>query len=51
LFDRRSERAAAAQSALLDEALTKSAMRRNELQAGQAPRIGSSNLVFAVAFE
>ena len=51
LFDRRHERAAAAQSVLLDEALAKSAVRSNELLERQRLRVESSELVFAVAFE
>jgi len=51
LFDRRHERAAAAQSVLLDEALTRSAARSNELRERQRLRIESSDLVFAVAFK
>ena len=51
LFDRRNERAAAAQAILLDEALAKSATRAKELAERRRPRVESSDLVFAVAFE
>ena len=51
LFDRRNERAAAAQSVLLDEALARSAARSNELLERQRLRVESSELVFGVAFK
>ena len=51
LFDRRNERAAAAQSASLDEALAGSAVRRNELLDRGAARVESTDLILAVAFE
>jgi len=50
LFDRRNERAAAAQSVLLDEALTRCAARSNELLERQRLRVESTDLAFAVAF-
>ncbi len=51
LFDRRNDRAAAAQSALLDEALARSAARATELLDRRRPRVECRDLVFAVAFE
>ena len=49
LFDRRNERAAAAQSALLDEALSNSAERVLELSACERIEIESCDLEWAVA--
>ena len=51
LFDRRNQRTAAAQTALLDEALASSAARRQELIDRQGLRIESNELAFAVAFK
>ncbi|MSO29323.1 MAG: DEAD/DEAH box helicase [Acidobacteria bacterium] len=51
LFDRRNERAAAAQSVLLHEALARSAVRARELAERRRPRVESRDLVFAIAFE
>jgi superfamily II DNA/RNA helicase len=49
LFDRRVDRAAAAQAALLAEALSRCDARLGELDALAAPRIDECRLVFAVA--
>jgi hypothetical protein len=51
LFDRRTERAAAAQAALLDEALARSTARLNELLDRRTLHVDSCDLVFAVALE
>jgi len=51
LFDRREERMAAAQSALLDDALSASATRLNELAGWEHLRVESCQLVFGVALE
>lgn len=51
LFDRRDERATAAQSALLEAALSYSAARMAELAGYEELHLESSELVFAVAFE
>ena len=51
LFDRRDERMAAAQSALLEEALSASDARLTELAAAEHPRVDSCQLVFGVAIE
>lgn len=51
LFDRREDRKAAAQSALLDEALSASATRLSELAGCEHPRVESCQLVFGVALE
>ena len=48
LFDRRHERLAAAQVALLDEALSRSALRLEELAASQDVRADAPDLVFGV---
>ena len=49
LFDHRNQRAAAAQSALLDEALSKSTERISELSAAGRIEIESCDLVWAIA--
>jgi hypothetical protein len=51
LFDRRAERASAAQSALLEEALAQSHDRQAQLLARLTPRAEGCDLVFAVTFE
>jgi hypothetical protein len=51
LFDRRNERLAASQAALLDEALSRSAFRLRELAAGQHVRADACDLAFAVVVE
>jgi hypothetical protein len=51
LFDRRAERAAAAQAALLEEALARSAARSRWLDALRRPRVDERTLVFAVALQ
>ncbi len=51
LFDRRNERLAAAQAALLDEALSRSALRLDELAANQDVRADACDLAFAVVVE
>lgn len=51
LFDRRSERAASAQDALLDAALSQSAARLNTLRASGNARWESCDLALAIAFE
>jgi hypothetical protein len=51
LFDRRNERLAAAQAALLDEALSRSAHRLDELAANHDVRAGACDLAFAVVVE
>lgn len=51
LFDRRIERAAAAQDALLDAALSRSAARRDRLDASRDARWESCDLVLGIAFE
>lgn len=51
LFDRRSERAAAAQASLLQQALSASATRMAQLMAAEALQVESCELVFAVALE
>ena len=51
LFDRRSERAAAAQSASLDEALARSAVRCSELLDRRTASVESADLLLAVTFE
>ena len=51
LFDRRNERLAAAQAALLDEALSRSALRLDELAASEDVRADGCDLAFAVVVE
>ena len=51
LFDRRSEHAAAAQSASLDEALARSAVRCSELLDRRTASVESADLLLAVTFE
>jgi hypothetical protein len=51
LFDRREERAVAAQSALLADALAASAARLSEVAAAERPRLDSCQLVFGLARE
>jgi superfamily II DNA or RNA helicase len=51
LFDRRVDRAAAAQAELLADALSRSDARLRELDALAAPRIDECRLVFAVALQ
>jgi superfamily II DNA or RNA helicase len=48
LFDRRAERAAAAQNALVNEALARSSTRLAEIDAAGRPRVAERRLVFAV---
>jgi hypothetical protein len=48
LFDRRQERAASAQAALLDEALAASSVRREQLSAAASLHVESCELVFGV---
>jgi superfamily II DNA or RNA helicase len=51
LFDRRNERLAASQAAMLHEALSRSAFRLDELAANQDVRADSCDLAFAVVVE
>lgn len=51
LFDRRHERLAASQAALLDEAVSRSAARLSELAAGEDVRVDACDLAFAVVVE
>jgi superfamily II DNA/RNA helicase len=51
LFDRRQERAAAAQAALLDHALAASSVRLEQLSAAGSLHVESCELVFGVAVE
>ena len=51
LFDRRADREASAQSAILDEALVHSAETFRYLSGLRAPACGAPVLVFAIAFE
>jgi hypothetical protein len=51
LFDRRAERAAAAQASLVREALSRAAARVARLEASGRPVVDERRLVFAVAFE
>lgn len=51
LFDRRNERLAASQAALLDEALSRSASRLRELAADQDVGADACDLAFAVVVE
>ena len=51
LFDRRHERMAASQAALLDEALSRSTLRLDELAANEDVRADASDLAFAVVIE
>ena len=51
LFDRRHERLAAAQAALLDEVLSRSALRLDELAANADARADACDLAFAVIVE
>jgi len=51
LFDRRHERLAASQAALVDEALSRSALRLDELAANEDVRADASDLAFAVVVE
>jgi len=51
LFDRRNERLAASQATMLEEALSRSALRLDELAASQDVRAGACDLAFAVVVE
>lgn len=51
LFDRRHERAAAAQAALLDRALSASAVRSTELASAETLHVDACDLVLAIALE
>jgi hypothetical protein len=51
LFDRRAERAANAQAALVNEALSRAAARIAELEATARPVIDERRLLFAVALD
>jgi hypothetical protein len=51
LFDRRNERLAASQAALLDEALSRSAFRLDDLAATEDLRADAADLAFAVVVE
>ena len=51
LFDRRTERAASAQAAVLEEARSRIAARLMELEASLAPSLEECRLVFAVAIQ
>ena len=51
LFDRRHERLAAAQAGLLDQALSRSALRLDELAASEDVRVDAPELVFGVVVE
>ena len=51
LFDRRNERLAVSQATTLEEALSRSALRLDELAASQDVRAGACDLAFAVVVE
>ena len=51
LFDRRDERAATAQAALLERALSASAVRITQLAAAETLHVDACDLVFAIALE
>ena len=51
LFDRRAERAAAAQASLLNEARSRTVARLIELEASGRPGVEERRLVFAVALQ